>query len=115
MSESRRHLLSIGVFFIVVVVALVLYAARAVTDWLNIFPLVFILFGAWLLVLAGIRGQNPQKYERQPFNTLEMGVLLMALGGAWLLFKTNPIYSLALILLVIGVVAIVAALRRKKA
>jgi hypothetical protein len=114
MSESRRQLLSIGVFFIVAVVAIVLYAAKAFADWLNIFPLIFILFGACLLVLAGIRAQNPQKYEREPFGTLEMGVLLMALGGAWLLFKNGFIYSLALILLVLGVIAIVAALKRKK-
>ena len=114
MSESRRQLLTIGVFFIIAVVAIVLYAAKAFTDWLNIFPLILILFGVWLLILAGIRAQNPQKYEREPFGTLEMGVLLMALGGAWLLFKTNAIYSLALILLVLGVIAIVAALRRKK-
>ena len=42
-----------------------------------------------------------------------MGVLLMALGGAWLLFSVNWLYSLALLLLVLGAIAIVAALRRK--
>lgn len=114
MSESRRQLLSIGVFFIVAVVAIVLFAAQVFTDWLNIFPVIFILFGVWLLILAGIRAQNPQKYEREPFGTLEMGVILMALGGSWLLFRFNALYSFALILLVLGLIAIVAALRRKK-
>jgi lipoprotein signal peptidase len=114
MSESRRQLLSIGVFFIIAVVAILLYAAKVFADWLNIFPLIFILFGAWLLILAAMRAQSPQKYEREPFGTLEMGVILMALGGAWLLFKTSYLYSLALLLLVLGAIAIAAALRRKK-
>jgi hypothetical protein len=116
MSESRRQLLSIGVFFIIAVVALLLYAAKVFVfaDWLNIFPTIFILFGVWLLILAAMRAQNPQKYERTPFGTLEMGIILMALGGAWLLFKTSYLYSLALLLLVLGAIAIVAALRRKK-
>ena len=114
MSESRRQLLSIGVFFIVVVVAILLYATKIVQSWLNIFPIILLLFGVWLLVLAAMRGQEPQKYERDPFSTLEMGVLLMALGGAWLLWSTNILYSIALILFVLGAIAIVAALRRKK-
>ena len=113
MSESRRQLLSIGVFFIIAVVAILLYAAK-VFVWLNIFPTIFILFGVWLLILAVMRAQSPQKYERTPFGTLEMGIILMALGGAWLLFKTSYLYSLALLLLVLGAIAIVAALRRKK-
>ncbi len=113
MSESRRQLLSIGVFFIVAVVAILLYATKTVPDWLNIFPVIFILFGVWMIVLAGIRAQNPQKYEREPFGTIEMGVLLMAVGGAWLLWRTNALYSVALILFIFGAVAIVAAMRRK--
>jgi cytochrome c-type biogenesis protein CcmH/NrfF len=115
MSESRRQLLSIGVFFIIAVVAILLYEpAKVFADWLNIFPTIFILFGAWLLILAAMSAQNPQKYERTPFGTLEMGIILMALGGAWLLFKTSYLYSLALLLLVLGAIAIAAALRRKK-
>jgi hypothetical protein len=114
MSESRRQLLSIGVFFIVAVVVILLYAAGLFADWLNIFPVIFVLFGVWLLILAAIRAQSPQKYEREPFGTLEMGVILMALGGAWLLFRTSVLYSLALILLVLGAIAIAAAMRRKK-
>ena len=114
MSESRRQLLSIGVFFIIAVVAILLYAAKVFADWLNIFPTIFILFGVWLLILAAIRAQSPQKYERTPFGTLEMGVILMALGGAWLLYGTNYLYSVALLLLALGAIAIAAALRRKK-
>jgi cobalamin synthase len=114
MSESRRQLLSIGVFFIVAVVAILLYATSLVPDWLNIFPVIFILFGVWMLALAVMRAQDPQKYEREAFGTAEMGVLLLALGGCWLLWRTNYLYSIALALFVIGAVAIIAAMRRKK-
>ncbi|MGD0995927.1 MAG: hypothetical protein ABR909_10450 [Candidatus Bathyarchaeia archaeon] len=114
MSESRRQLLSIGVFFIIAVVAILVYAANLIGNWLNIFPTIFILFGIWLLIMAAMRAQSPQKYERTPFGTLEMGVILMALGGAWLLYGTNYLYSVALLLLALGAIAIAAALRRKK-
>jgi cytochrome c-type biogenesis protein CcmH/NrfF len=113
MSESRRQLLSIGVFFIVAVVAILLYAAKVIGGWLNIFPTILLLFGVWLLALGAMRAQKSQKYEQTAFGTIEMGVLLMALGGAWLLFSVNWLYSLALLLLVLGAIAIVAALRRK--
>lgn len=114
MAESRREMLSIGVFLIIVVVAIVLYAAQVISDWTLIFPVIFVLSGCWLLALAGMRASNPQKYERGSFSTMGMGVLLIALGGAWYLFAVNlALYSLALILLVVGGLAIAAALRRK--
>jgi phosphoglycerol transferase MdoB-like AlkP superfamily enzyme len=112
MSESRRQLLTIGVFFIIVVVAILLYPAKVITNGWNILQLIIILFGAWMLVLAGIRAMGPQKYERSPYSTVQMGVLLMAFGFAWFLLSVNWIYSLALILLALGVIAIVSAFRR---
>ena len=113
MSESRRQLLSIGVFSIIVVVAILLYVAKVFADWLNVFPVILVLFGAWLLVLAAMRAQSPQKYERGSFGTMALGLCLIAIGGAWYLFAFNWLYSLALLLLVLGAIAIAAALGRK--
>jgi hypothetical protein len=112
MSESRRQLLTIGVFFIILVVAIVLYAAGAI-GWTLIVPVVLVLVGAWMLALAAMRGANPQKYERSSFSTTIMGLLLVAVGGAWYLFSFNWLYSLALILLIFAGVAIATALKRK--
>jgi hypothetical protein len=112
MAESRRETLSIGVFLIIIVVAIILYVASLI-DWTLIFPLVLVLSGCWTLVLAGMRAANPQKYERGAFSTVSLGLLLIAVGGAWYLFAVNPLYSLALVLLVLGALAIAAALRRK--
>jgi O-antigen/teichoic acid export membrane protein len=112
MAEAKRQLLSIGAFFIVVVIAILLYVARAI-NWSLIVPVVLVLFGVWILVLAGMRSSTLQKYERGVFSTLSLGLLLVAVGGAWYLFAFNPLYSLALILLLFGALAIAAALRRK--
>jgi hypothetical protein len=112
MAESRRQLLSIGVFVIIIVVAILLVAVNVI-GWGLIIPLILVLSGCWTLALAGMRASSPQKYERGAFSTLGFGLLMIAVGGAWYLFAFNPLYSLALILLVIGALAIAAALRRK--
>jgi predicted RND superfamily exporter protein len=113
MSESRRQLLTIGVFFIIIVAAILLYPANVTHNWANILQLIIVLFGVWMLVLAGIRAMGPQKHERSPYSTVQMGVLLIALGGAWFLFGYSWIYSVALLLLALGVIAITSAMRRK--
>ena len=46
------------------------------------------------------------------YSTVQMGVLLMALGAAWFLFGYSWIYSVALLLLALGVIAIASAMRR---
>jgi hypothetical protein len=112
MSAGRRELLTIGVFFIVVLVAILLFAANFI-NWTLIVPVILVLFGIWMLALAAMRSANPQKYERDVFSTISTGVLLIAVGGAWYLFPINWLYSLVLILLLLGAVAIAAAMRRK--
>jgi len=111
-SESRRQLLTIGVFCIILVVAILL-AATAIISWGVFVPLVLALLGVWLLGLAAMRGTNPQKYERGSFSTAIMGFLLVGAGGAWYLFSYNWLYSVAVLLLVAAGTAIAAALRRK--
>ena len=116
MSESRRQLLTIGVFFIIVVVAILLYPAGVLRNPWNILQLIIVLFGVWMLVLAAMRAQNPAKYARSPYSTVQMGVLLMAVGGAWFLWgvtKYGWIYAIAVLLLALGAIAIASAMRRK--
>jgi|SRR5450756_233636 len=112
MSESSRQLLSIGIFFLTVVVAILLYAVGLI-GWTLIVPVVLVLSGLWALVLAGLRASKPVKYERGSFGTLALGLCLVAVGGAWFLFTINWLYSLIVILLVLAALAIAAALKRK--
>jgi hypothetical protein len=112
MSESSRQLLSIGVFFIAVVVAILLFTVGLI-GWTLIVPVVLVLYGCWVLSLAGMRANKPIKYERGFFGTMALGLCLIAVGGAWFLFAFNWLYALVLILLVLGALAIAAALKRK--
>jgi len=105
-------MLSIGIFLLIIVVAILLFAANIINLGLVI-PVILVFAGCWALVLAGIRASNPQKYERGSFSTMGLGLLMIAVGGAWYLFGINWLYSLALILLVFAAIAIAAALRRK--
>jgi hypothetical protein len=111
MSE-RRQLLSIGVFFIILVVAILLVATNLI-NWGQFVPLLLGLFGIWIIALAAMRAASSQKYERTAFSTAAMGGCLIVLGAAWYIYYLGPLYSLALILLAIGLIAIAAALRRK--
>ncbi|MCW4010881.1 MAG: hypothetical protein NWF05_09725 [Candidatus Bathyarchaeota archaeon] len=112
MAEERRQTLTVGVFLLVLAVALLL-AATQIISWGLFAPVVLVLFGIWMLALAALRGANPQKYARGSFGTAVMGLLLIAVGGAWYLFSVNWLYSIVVILLVVAVIAIVAALKRK--
>jgi hypothetical protein len=112
MSNSDRQLLSIGIFLIIFVVGILL-AVAGVIGWVLFVPVVLVLSGCWALALAAMRSSNPQKYERSSFNTLASGLCLIAVGGAWYLFSFNWLYSLVVILLVVAVLAIAVALKRK--
>jgi len=112
LSESNRNLLTIGVFIITIVVAIVLYVSGLI-DWTLIVPVVLLLSGLWLVILGAIRANKPIKYERSTFSTIALGLIAIAGGGAWFLFGINWLYSLVIILLVVAALAIVAALKRK--
>jgi len=115
MAESRSGLLALGVFLIIIVVALLLTLAQII-DWGLFIPVILMLSGCWTLALAAMRSSKPQKYTPDAFGTMSLGLVLIALGGAWYLFSVNSsywLYSLALILLVLGALAIASAIRRK--
>lgn len=113
-SEISRQLLGIGVLFIAVVVAILLYIAKLI-DWPLIFPLVLLIYGFWLLALAAMQSTNPIKYARGSFGTMSLGLCLIAVGGAWFIFAftSNILYAVVIILLALGALAIAAALKRK--
>jgi O-antigen/teichoic acid export membrane protein len=116
MAESRRQLLSIGVFFIILVFAILLIATGALVWYSQAVPVALVLFGIWLVALGDMRKANPQKYERGGFSTMIMGGCLIALGAAWFVFfafANGWLYAVAIILLALGLIAIAAATRKK--
>jgi len=108
-----RGLLSIGVFLITLVISIVLYTPLEFIDWSLIPPFILTVYGCWMLILAGIRGSSPRKYQRSPFETSALGLLLIAVGGAWFTSTYSLVYSIAIILLLLGILAVTAALRRR--
>jgi hypothetical protein len=113
-SESSRQLLSVGVFFIAVVIAILLWATNAI-NWTLTFPVIMLVFGCWLLVLGNMQSNKPIKYARGPFATMALGLCLIAIGGGWfmLAFTGSFLYALALVLIVVAALVIAAALKRK--
>jgi hypothetical protein len=110
--SANRSLLSIGAFLVILVVAIILVPLGLITWWM-VLPLIIVLCGCWLVALGGMQSSNPQKYQRSAFSLFGWGFLLIAVGGAWFLYSFGWYYSLAVVLLVLGALAIVAAFRRK--
>lgn len=114
MAEGKdRGLLSIGIFLIILVVSILLHTPLELIPWYLIPPVILALSGIWTIVLAGIRASRPVKYERGPFSTFAWGLLLTAIGGAWFFFNVSWVYSLVTIVLVLGILAMAAAFRKK--
>ena len=110
MAKGQLDLLSFGV--LIVILAILLIAFGPTQEWDKILSLTITLYGLWVVALAGIRAKSPDKYERGAFSTFVMGILLVAVGGAWVLnIETGYwLYSVVLLLIVVGVLAIASAL-----
>ncbi len=115
---QQYETLSFGVLMVIVALMLVAFATGVVTDPGQMIALIIVFYGIWTVGLAGIRMRNPEKYGRGAQSTFAMGVVLIALGGAWLLLTVgiNPILAIALLIIIVGILAVISALpsfRRK--
>lgn len=115
----QYELLSMGALLVFAAVLLVAFAVGVITRIDEVLALIIALYGVWTMILAGVRVRNPEKYGRGAYSTLVMGVLLTAFGGAWefQIRFDNIFITIALILVVIGILAVATALpsfRQKK-
>jgi len=107
----QYELLSLGALLVIAAALLVAFSVGVIRID-EVLALIIMLYGIWTMILAGIRVMNPEKYGRGAYSTLVMGVLLTAVGGAWefhIRFE-NIIITIALILVVIGILAVATAL-----
>ena len=107
----QYELLSLGALLVIAAALLIAFSAGMIRID-EVLALIIMLYGVWTMILAGIRVMNPEKYGRGAYSTLVMGVLLTAVGGAWefhIRFE-NIIITVALILVVIGLLAVATAL-----
>ena len=118
MMKARREqtgILSIGVFVIIAAISLIAYGA-GIMRIDEVFSVIIMSYGVWLMVLSAIAGTGNGRYGRSAFSTFSWGILLTAVGGAWFLnvLTDQWVYSLALVLLVLGVLIVVVALRSRR-
>jgi len=111
--------LSLGVFIVIVALVLGAFSLRMITRLDELLALIIAFYGVWTVVLAGVRTQHLDEYGRGAYSTLVMGILLIGFGGAWFLTVkgADPIFSVALFLLVIGILAVASgfpSMRRKQ-
>ena len=109
MPKRPLGILSIGVLVVVLAISTYIFAP----DLSAIFSLTLILFGLWVMVLSGIRAFNPEIYGHGAFNIFSGGILITALGVAWLLsiYEFPVGYLLTTVLLILGILVVAAAVR----
>lgn len=112
MRENYLNMLSLGVLLIILVVVILLTALQIIGVGL-IIPIFLVLIGCWTMALSFMHSSQPNKRASYVFGTLGLGVVLIALGIAWYIFPINWLFSIALILAVLGALAIVEALRNR--
>lgn len=110
--SADRGILSIGAFLIIIAVSIVLGLANIVS-WVWVPGLFLALCGCWIIVLSVMQASSPQKYGRGAFSFLGWGLLLVALGAAWFLYSYGWLYTVVVVLIVLGALAVAAAFRRK--
>ena len=113
MPKRPVGVLSLGILILVLAVSAAAFAANILVDVSEIFSLTLILFGFWIMVLAGIRAANPELYGGGAFNTFSGGILITTLGVVWFLYVRELLggYLFPALLLVVGILVAVAGIR----
>jgi len=113
MPKRPVGVLSLGILILALAVSAAAFAANMLINVSEIFSFTFILFGLWIMVLAGIRAVNPELYGGGAFNTFSGGILITTLGVVWFLYVRELLveYLLPALLLVVGVLVAVAGIR----
>ena len=112
MPKRPVGVLSLGILIIILAVCAAAFAAGLLVNMSEILSLCLVLFGLWVMVLAGMRVFNPEAYGRGAFNTFSVGILLTTLGVVWSLYIRELIvgYLLPALLLIIGILTAVAGI-----
>ncbi len=112
MSDKRPiGAISFGVFLVTCGVVGVVYATNRITVW-EMFPLIAILNGIWLLILAAIKQVSPAKFEMEAFAVAIWGGIILGGGLSWfLLYRISIVEAVATFVLILGILAVAAGAR----
>jgi len=113
---ANMGLISLGVLLIITAMSVLAFSANILLSPLEIMLSIIALFGCWMIILAGIRRRNPSKYERGALSTFAWGLLLTIIGLSSILSLRGLmtlLYTVAAVLLVIGILAIAVAIEKR--
>ncbi len=105
--------LNAGVFLIIIGAAILLSFVNIISIWTAL-PLVFLLFGLWLII-AGLILPQTNQYGAPRTMVLGWGALIAVLGGLWLAGATSGALlavAFAVLIIVAGVGAVGYSLMR---
>ena len=105
--------ISFGVFLITLGIAFFAYVTNFITAG-EIIPLIAVLNGVWILVLAAIQHMSPAEYEMGAFVVGLWGIMIFGGGVLWLLGARgvlSAIATLAAFVILIGILAVAAGFR----
>lgn len=112
MPKKPVAVLSLGILVVILAVSVAVSVVTELVGVSEIFSITLVLFGLWIIVLAGIRAVNPEEFGAGAFNTFSGGILITTLGIVWLLYGKLPIeYLLTALLLVVGILVAVVGIR----
>ena len=113
MPKRPVGVLSLGILILVLALSASASAANLLVNVFEIFSLTLILFGLWILILAGMRSTNPEQYGGGAFNTFSGGILIATLGVVWSLSirKLLVEYLFPALLFVVAIMIAVAGIR----
>mgnify|MGYP001132245391 CR=1 FL=1 len=113
MPKRPVGVLSIGILILVLAVSTAAFATNILINISETFSVSFILFGLWIVILAGMRATDPEGYGGGAFITFSGGILITTLGIVWLLYIRTLLveFLLPALLLVIGSLVAVAGIR----
>jgi hypothetical protein len=103
--------MSVGVLLATCGIAFLAYFGNFITLWETI-PLIAVLNGVWVIVLAAVSSSKQSKYELEPFVIGTWGAALLGGGLSWLLLaKVSYLAAIATFVIVLGVLAAAAGTR----
>jgi len=68
MARRPVVVLSLGILILTLAVSAAAFVANALVNVAEIFSLTLIIFGIWIVVLAGMRTADPEDYDEGVFN-----------------------------------------------
>jgi hypothetical protein len=106
-------IITLGVAILALGLSVVVLLLNFISIW-ELVPMFLTIIGSWIIATAGIKAMSKiSPYERQPFSTAGLGLVVLAIGASWWLYArgVDLVYVILTLTLIIGILVIVAGAR----